>query len=136
MSAYIHGNLAIEERQQQPKVKIRETKKTVYRKSAIPAQEKLLYLFTIAICVIVAGVIIFRYAQIYEVNTKIQQIEQQIEQLKVENTTLKIEVAKLQDPDRMLQKGIELGMISPADDQVVEVYNGRAVKLDKVAYAE
>ncbi len=136
MTAYMHGNLAVEERQPERRVKIRETKKTVYRKTAIPAQEKLLYLFTIIICVVVAGVIIWRYAQIYEVNTRIQQIEHQIEQLEVENTTLKLEIAKLQDPDRLIQKGVELGLTFPTDEQVVEVYDGKTIQLDKVAYAE
>ena len=119
MPAYIHGNLAVEERVSRPAP--RENKKVVYRKKTIPTQEKLLYLFTIAICVLVAGVIIWRYAQIYEVNTKIQQIEQQITQLENENKMLKLEVYKLQDPKRLIEAGKQLGLVPASEGEISEV---------------
>lgn len=138
MAAYIHGNLAVEERKGS-KVKIRETRKIVYRKKAIPTQEKLLYLFTILMCVFVAGVIIWRYAQIYEVNTKIQQIEHEMRILQDENETLKLEVHKLQDPKRLIEKGKALGLAEPGEANIKEITAAASAGTEdssKVAYSE
>jgi cell division protein FtsL len=99
--AYIHGSLATQPREQEPKVKIKETKKLVTRKKTLPIQEKLLYLFTVVICAVVAGVIIWRYAQIYEMNMRIQQVEKQIQLLEAENTVLKYKVSELSKPERL-----------------------------------
>ena len=55
-----------------------------------------------------------RYAQIYEINTRIQQMEQEIRRIELENSTLKLEVAKLQDNKRLLEISKELGYV-PAD---------------------
>ena len=52
-------------------------------------------MFGVIVCVIVAGAILFRYAQIYEMNARIQQIEQQIRVLQQENSSLQLEIAKL-----------------------------------------
>ncbi len=113
--AYIQGNLAVEKRSGQ-KVRVRETKKVVYRRTTIPMQEKLLYLFTIAVCVIVAGMIIWRYAQIYEMNTKIEQIERDIKALEMENRNLKLEVFELQNPKRLREMGEALGLRMSNED--------------------
>lgn len=120
LAAYIHGNLAVEERTGNKK-KIKETRRIVYRKKQIPTQEKLLYLFTIVVCVLVAGVIIWRYAQIYEVNTNIQRIEQEIKMLQDENASLKLEVHKLQDPERLIQKGEALGLKRTTEEEINEI---------------
>ncbi|WP_248926610.1 cell division protein FtsL [Paenibacillus hamazuiensis] len=120
MAAYIHGNLAVEQKSGQ-RVKIKETKKVVTRNKTLPVQEKLLYLFTVVVCVFVAGVIIWRYAQIYEMNTRIQQIENEIRQLEAENSVLKHKVEALSDPQRMLQKAKELGLEQAGDKQISRV---------------
>lgn len=100
MAAYMHGNLAVDERQSKAsRVKIKETRKVVYRASRLPTQEKLLYLFTVLICVIVAGIVIWRYAQIYQMNTRIHNVEKQITQLETENSALKEKLSKMMDPD-------------------------------------
>lgn len=117
MPAYIHGNLAVEQRTEQ-QVKAKETKRVVQRNKTLPLQEKLLYLFTVAICVVVAGLIIWRYAQIYEMNANIRSIEQQIAKLEAENSILKQKVDALSEPHRMLEKAKELGFVTPEPDQV------------------
>lgn len=113
MVSYVHGSAALDERKQE-RVVYREKKKTVYRRSIVTPQEKLLWMFGIIICVVVAGAILFRYAQIYEINTRIQQMEQEIRKIELENSTLKLEVAKLQDNKRLLEIGRELGYV-PAE---------------------
>ncbi|WP_240762433.1 cell division protein FtsL [Paenibacillus thalictri] len=86
-------------------------------------QEKLLYLFTVVVCVLVAGVIIWRYAQIYEMNTRIQQMEVSIRQLESENSALKHKVEALSSPGRMLQEAKRLGMVQPEDKQISRIPN-------------
>lgn len=113
MVSYVHGSAALDERKHEQPV-YRETTKTVYRRSVVSPQEKLLWMFGVIVCVIVAGAILFRYAQIYEINAHIQQLEQQIRVIQQENTSLKLEVAKLQDNKRLMEIGRELGYV-PAE---------------------
>ncbi|MEF3310355.1 septum formation initiator family protein [Paenibacillus sp. GYB004] len=110
MSAYINGNLAIE-RKPVKKPKGQDQKKVVVKRKSIPVQEKLLYLFTVIVCVVVAGVIIWRYAQIYELNTRIQKIESEVKALQIENNKLKMEITKYQDPKKLLDQGKSLGLV-------------------------
>ncbi|GFR37463.1 hypothetical protein PRECH8_07590 [Insulibacter thermoxylanivorax] len=115
MVSYVHGSAALDERsRQQQRVIYREKKKKVYKRSVVTPQEKLLWMFGVIVCVVVAGTILFRYAQIYEINTRIQQMEQEIRRIELENSTLKLEVAKLQDNKRLLEISKELGYV-PAD---------------------
>lgn len=122
MPAYIHGNLALEERSSR-KVKVKE--KVVVRRRSIPVQEKLLYLFTIIVCVIVAGAIIWRYSQIYEMSNKIQQIEREMKVLQVENNKLKLEIGKLSSPERFQKEAVKFGL-APHEKQVNQVVQGNA----------
>lgn len=129
MSAYIHGNLALEPKNS-TKPKGREAKKIVYRKRPIPVQEKLLYLFTILICVVVAGTIIWRYAQIYEMNTRIQMIEKEIKTLQVENNKLKLEISKAQDPKRLQDLANQYGLAAH-ENQVNQVTQSNSAATKK-----
>jgi cell division protein FtsL len=125
MAMYVHGNLAMEEQINREKtvVRIRETKRKVYRKKAIPVQEKLLYLFTVLLCVIVAGTIIWRYAQIYEMNTQIHTIETQIKVLQAENDILKQQWNKANDPERLRTEAEKSGLSQIDPDKVSHVAN-------------
>lgn len=124
MAMYVHGNLAMEEKVNREKtVRIRETKRKVYRKKAIPVQEKLLYLFTVVLCVIVAGTIIWRYAQIYEMNTQIHTIETQIKALQAENDILKQQWNKANDPERLRTEAEKSGLSQIDPDKVSHVAN-------------
>lgn len=130
---YYEGNLAISQKKK-PQVTYKETRRIVKRKKAIPTQEKLLYLFTIIVCVLVAGLVIFRYAQIYEVNAKIQQMEQQIGQLESENGTLELEVNLLQNPKRLIDKAKQLGLHSSIEEDISEIPLGsRIAGTDQIA---
>ncbi|MDF2716488.1 MAG: cell division protein FtsL [Paenibacillus sp.] len=125
MSAYINGNLAIEQKPPK-KQKVQEQKKVVVKRRTIPVQEKLLYLFTVIVCVLVAGAIIWRYAQIYELNTKMQQIESQIKALQIENNKLKLEITKYQDPKKLLDQAKQLGLVPNEDLNQVTDKKGAA----------
>jgi cell division protein FtsL len=122
MAMYVHGNLALEEQvNREQTVRVREIKRKVYRKKAIPAQEKLLYLFTVVLCVIVAGTIIWRYAQIYEMNTEIHTIETQIKKLQAENDILKQQWNKANDPERLRLEAEKTGLAQINPDDVSHV---------------
>ncbi|NQX57659.1 septum formation initiator family protein [Paenibacillus qinlingensis] len=110
--SYIQGNLALDPKRkpsQQQRVKIKETTKVVYRNSSLPAQEKMLYLFTVVLCVIVAGVIIWRFAAIYQMNANILKMQGEIREIQAQNSALKQEVEKLQSPDRLKEEAVRLG---------------------------
>jgi cell division protein FtsL len=122
MAMYVHGNLALEEQvNREQTVRVREIKRKVYRKKAISAQEKLLYLFTVVLCVIVAGTIIWRYAQIYEMNTEIHTIETQIKKLQAENDILKQQWSKANDPERLRLEAEKSGLSQINPDNVSHV---------------
>lgn len=117
---YVQGNLAVKQRRENKTV-YREERRTVKRKKSIPTKEKLLYLFGVMICVIVAGLVIFRSAQIYEVNARIQQIEKEIERVETENATMQLEVNKLSDPKRLIEKAKLLGLRPSEEMEVSEI---------------
>jgi cell division protein FtsL len=118
MAAYIQGNLAVEpKREQSQRVKVKETHKVVYRNKSLPTEEKLLYLFTVAVLVVVAGVILWRYAQIYQMNAAILQIQQDMKQMQAENMALKQQIYKLQSPERLKEEATKYGMV-PSDESV------------------
>ncbi|UKS30281.1 cell division protein FtsL [Paenibacillus sp. HWE-109] len=120
MPSYIQGNLALDQKRTvaKPKVKIKETTKVVYRNKSLPTQEKMLYLFTVVLCVIVAGVIIWRYAAIYQMNTSILKMQSEIKEIQAQNSALKQEVEKLQSPDRLKGEATRLGFNLQDEKQV------------------
>ncbi|WP_135546855.1 cell division protein FtsL [Paenibacillus cymbidii] len=133
MAAYMHGSLAVEERRMvesavQQKQKQQQQQRTVRRKRVMPVQEKLIYLFTVFLCVIVAGVIIWRYAQIYEMNAKIEQIQQTIKQLEAENSTLKQMVNKINDPEKLKNDAQKSGLSQVGEGQTVIVPDKATLK--------
>lgn len=120
MQPYMHGNLAVrEERQQETGYRIK--KKVVRRKVGIPAREKLLYLLLVMLSVVVAGSVIWKHAQIYEINTRIQQVEREIQQLEKENQSLELEVRRLKDPERMLELGKQMGFHPVGENAVSQI---------------
>lgn len=126
----MHGNLAMKpERRPDRGGHIEERRKTVIRRKSLPVQEKLLYLFTIVVCVIAASVIIFRYAQIYQMNLEIRQLTQRYEQLNLQIKELERKVETLSDPNEITEKAIQLGMVYPEFDDVISVQlSGESVR--------
>ncbi|CAM4145210.1 cell division protein FtsL [Paenibacillus alkaliterrae] len=111
--AYVNGNLALQPKRKQDKqTVIKETKRVVVTRKSLPVQEKLLYLFTVVMCVLVAGVIIFRYAQIYDMNLDIKQLNNDYQQMNVEMEDLKKQVEMLSDPERIRRMAESQGMVS------------------------
>lgn len=117
--AYVNGNLALQPKRKPEKQQaIRETKRVVVKKKTIPMQEKLLYLFTILMCVVVAFVIISRYAQIYDMNLQIKQLNNEYQTMNVEMEELKKQVEMLSDPERIRKMAETQGMVSITDSGI------------------
>lgn len=139
MPAYIQGNLALQQKLKPvQKVKIKETTKVVYKNKPLPVQEKMLYLFTVVLCVLVAGVIIWRYSQIYQMNAHLLKMQQEIRQIQAENSSLKQEVEKLQSTDRLMDEAKKMGFKPYDDKQVNQVAPSKTASASnntkKVAY--
>lgn len=120
MSSYYRGNLALEP-QEKLKVKVRETRRVVKKRYTIPMAEKLLYLFVVMVCVVVAGIVLWRYAQIYDMNTKIQEIENRIEEIEAENQVMQLEKRELMEPSRLMEIGEEMGFVYVDEGAVEQV---------------
>ncbi|MBP3964238.1 cell division initiation protein [Paenibacillus lignilyticus] len=115
--AYVNGNLALQpKRKPEQRPQFRETKKVVIKRKSLPVQEKLLYMFTILVCVIVAGVVIFRYAQIYQMELQIKQLTKQHEQLTEQVAFLTSEFEKARDPKNIRDLAEKYGYTYPEDD--------------------
>jgi cell division protein FtsL len=120
-----YGNLALrpERKPQETTQPVRQREKVIRRRQ-LPMGEKLLYLFTVAVFVIVAGVVIFRYAQIYQVNRQIQEMNRKYDQTTMQIKELQREVERLSDPGRIKDiASKQLGMV-PVDPNGITVSEG------------
>lgn len=116
-----YGNLALRpERVQEEKVQqIPKTQTSkVTRRRSIPIGEKLLYMFTIAVIVFIAGFIIFRYAQIYQINSEIQTKNKTYQQTSEQMKELQREVERLSDPKLIVDKATAQGMRPIANNSI------------------
>jgi cell division protein FtsL len=79
---------------------------------AFPTGERLLYLFSVILCVALAVLVLSRYAKVSELNVAIQNTELEIEKVEKENLQLETEANKLRSVERIRkfaeQKGLEL----------------------------
>jgi cell division protein FtsL len=123
-----YGNLALRpERQPQGKTRtIRETT-TVIRRRTISVGEKLIYLLSVAIIVLVAGVIINRYAQIYEINQQIVKTNAKVDQMTLQVNDFQREVERLSSADRIIKFAKDNGMIV--------MNNSNGIKIEKSSAA-
>jgi len=108
--AYQNGNLALKPKRKPEQQNYREKRTIVVKRKSMPMQEKLLYMFTIIAAVLVAGVIIFRYAQIYEVNLEVRNLSKQYDKMAIEIKELEKKVQSLSDPERIKQMAESEGM--------------------------
>ncbi|WP_123039859.1 cell division protein FtsL [Cohnella candidum] len=117
-----YGNLALRpERKPQETPQPARQRETVVRRRQIPIGEKLLYMFTVAVCAVVAGIIIYRYAEIYQINRQIQDMNRTYQQTTSQTKELQREVEKLSDPDYLTKKAIEMGMVQIDPSRSIKV---------------
>jgi cell division protein FtsL len=79
---------------------------------ALPVGEKMLYLFSVIVCVALAVSVLSRYAKATELNVAIRNTELEISKTQKENLQLESEIRKLRSVERIQQfaesKGLQL----------------------------
>ncbi len=118
-----YGNLALRpERVEEQKVK--QSPRTQIppgrspRRRPLPIREKLLYLFTVAAVAFVAGWIIFRYAQIYQINGQLQTTTKAYTVATEQTKELQREVERLSDPGAIRKRASELGYVPVTGESI------------------
>ncbi|RKP55263.1 cell division protein FtsL [Cohnella endophytica] len=136
-----YGNLAlrperVEEQRAQPAVRQQQQqqsiKSKVTKRRSIPIGEKLLYLFSIALVVFVAGFVIFRYAQIYQINGQVQASTKAYTQATEKAKELQQQIDQLSASSRITKWAEEHGFERQTDNKVkVKVKDDRSAVASK-----
>ncbi|WP_027088342.1 cell division protein FtsL [Cohnella panacarvi] len=124
-----YGNLALrpERVQEQPQSPARQQSQQVnkvVRRRSITMGEKLLYLVTVAVVVLVAGLIIYRYAEIYQINGQIQDTTRQYTQTTEHMKELQREVEHLSDMKRIRDLAAGYGMVQVENRSITITSSG------------
>ncbi|MGN7491525.1 hypothetical protein ACTHPF_10185 [Paenibacillus sp. SAF-054] len=120
--AYTRGNLAVKEQQQPAKRTYpgyREKTMVVTRRTYLPIKEKLLYLLTVVVCVMVASLIIWQNANIYGLNKQTQKVERAIKTSKSEISRLTVQKQQLENGIR--DKAMQMGYVDTTDQPAINV---------------
>lgn len=128
--AYTRGNLAVQpKRKEEVNPIYREKTKVVTRRMVLPLQEKLLYMLTLTVFILVGTALIWRYVHIYDLNKQAQQLDEQIAVANKQIAVYQMEKQKLEKlvPDKAKQMGYK------EPDENKEIYvplNATAVDRD------
>jgi cell division protein FtsL len=118
--AYTRGNLAVQpKRKEEANPLYREKTKVVTRRMVLPMQEKLLYMLTLTVFVLVAVTLIWRYVHIYDLNKQGQKLDAEIARDKKQIATYQMEKQTLEQ--LIPQKARKLGFVSPNEDATIYV---------------
>lgn len=110
MSRSYYGNLALMPQEtREPKTRTPKKRKVTIH-YALPLKEKLAYLLLLGAVVIMAGLILSRYALIAEENYQIEKIKQEITDVQKENELLRLQIAQSSSPERILKIAKEMGL--------------------------
>ena len=129
--AYTRGNLAVQpKRKEEVNPLYREKTKVVTRRRVLPLQEKLLYMLTLGVFVLVAITLISRYVQIYDLNLQAQKLDSQMARDKKEIAVYQMEKQTLEQ--KVAQRAKAQGYVSPNEDTTIYVpANATTTKEDK-----
>lgn len=98
--------LAVPVKRKQAPVKAAKSLKKAY----LTVGEKLLYLFSVVICVLLASIVLSKYAKVAELNVSIHQVTTQIDQTKKVNLQLETEKKKLGSVERVRKFAEDRGL--------------------------
>ena len=116
--AYTRGNLAVQpKRKEEINPLYREKTKVVTKRRVLPLQEKLLYMLTLGVCVLVAITLISRYVHIYDLNLQAQKLDKDIATAKKQISTFEMEKQSLEQ--KVAQKAKDLGYVSPDENTTI-----------------
>lgn len=118
--AYTRGNLAVQPKRKEEADRLyREKTKVVTRRMVLPLQEKLLYMLTLGVFVLVAATLIWRYVHIYDLNLQAQKLDAQIASTKKDIATFQMEKQTLEQS--VVQRAAELGYTKPSEDSTIYI---------------
>ncbi|WP_322905079.1 hypothetical protein [Paenibacillus campi] len=118
--AYTRGNLAVKEKAADKVVrKYRQTTKVVVRRAHLSVQEKLLYLGTVLFCIVIAGIVLWRYAYIYQVNKDIQNMASTTTTL--QKQIVQNDLRKHLLENQVVERATALGYIEPVNTDPIQV---------------
>lgn len=121
--SYYQGNLALK---QEPVMRkqTRQTTRTVQTTKTLPKKEKMLYLVSLAVCGLIASLIILNNAIVYQTNLDLQQSKQAIKELNQANAILQVQIRSMHEPKRLQEMGKMLGYSTQGADQTQLVQSG------------
>jgi cell division protein FtsL len=121
--SYFQGNLALK---QEPVMnrQTRQTTRTVQTTKTLPKKEKMLYLVSLAVCGLIASLVILNNAVVYQTNLDLQQSKQAIKELNQANAILQVQIRSLHEPKRLQEMGKMLGYSTQGADQTQLVQSG------------
>ena len=94
---------------------VKKKKRRLLQAKGLPASEKLLYLFSVVVCVALAALVISQYAEVTELNVEIQKVEEEAKKIMEINRQLEAEKNMLSSGERIRQFAETRGMV-PAEN--------------------
>lgn len=103
----------------------KKEKKRVLIRQGVSVPEKLLYLFSVVVCVALASLVLSFYATVAETNLQIQKQEREVERLKESNRLLEMERRDLERGERIRKVAEERGMVPKILHELPQVPKAR-----------
>ncbi|WFR65270.1 hypothetical protein P9222_15610 [Paenibacillus amylolyticus] len=104
----------------------KETTKVVTRRTGLPAREKILYLITLVVVMLVGGALMSRYAHIYDLN---KQAQTTISDIKgYEKTIADLQVEKETLNNQVIENAKQLGYVEASGKDVIFVPRSTSAK--------
>lgn len=94
---------------------VKKKKRRLLQARGLPAGEKLLYLFSVVVCVALAVLVISQYAKVTELNMEIQKVEEEAKRIQEINRQLEAEKNMLSSGERIRRFAEMRGMV-PVED--------------------
>lgn len=119
--AYTRGNLAVKPKAQErvTQQRYKETTKVVTRRTGLPAREKFLYLLTLIAVIVVGGMLMSRYAHIYDLNKQAQSTIADVKEDQKAIADLQVEKERLNN--QVIENAKALGYVEASDKDVIFV---------------
>jgi len=94
---------------------VEKKRRRLLQARGLPAGEKLLYLFSVVVCVALAALVISQYAEVTELNVEIQKVEEETKRIQEINRQLEAEKNMLSSGERIRRFAEMKGMV-PAEN--------------------
>lgn len=104
---------------------VKKKKRRLLQTRGLPASEKLLYLFSVVVCVTLAALVISQYAKVTELNMEIQKVEEEAKWLQEINRQLEAEKNMLSSGERIRRFAEMRGMVPAENVKPFPSANGR-----------